>query len=309
MDVGDILDGTFGTIRRNPRTVIGLAALVVGTKEILSVGAAVATGEIPTALGAFSVSVSLQAVGGIGAVAGLVLSALAGALMTGVMVVVLSEDMFGRRTGSGAVWRRVRPRLAALAAGSLIAGMAPFAGLLLLAVPVVGPLLALIVLVLPGGLLWGAWALTTPALMLEHLGPVRALRRSWRLAVPDFWRIWGIRALAVLLGAVMQSLLIIPFATLGTVLAVVLGYGADDPLPLVAFAFVVLGRILGGIIAEPFLAGVLALLYVDRRMRAEGLDIVLQQRDRSARRPACPGGGWAGPARGGGAVALGGSGP
>jgi hypothetical protein len=309
MDVGDILDGAFGTIRRNPRTVLGLAALLVTMQEVLSVGAAVATGDVPTAVGAFSLTSSLQVVGGIGAVVGLVLSTLASALLTGVMVVVVSEDMFGRRTGSGAVWRRVRPRLAALAAGSLIAGLVPFAGLLFLAVPFVGALLALILLVVPGGLLWGAWALTTPALILENLGPIRALRRSWRLAFPNFWRVWGIRALAVLLGGVMQSLLIIPFATLGTVLAVTLGSGADDPLPLVALAVVVLGRILGGIIAAPFLAGVLALLYVDRRMRAEGLDIVLQQRDRAARRPTGAGSGRAGPARGGGAVAMGGIGP
>jgi hypothetical protein len=38
-------------------------------------------------------------------------------------------------------------------------------------------------------------------------------------------------------------------------------------------------------ITAPFLAGVLALLYIDRRMRAEGLDFVLRRQERTARRP------------------------
>ncbi len=285
MDVGDILDGTFGAIRRNPRTVIGLSALLVATQQVLAVAAEIASGDIPTVFVAFSRSASLQVVGGIGAIVGLVLSTLASALLTGMVVVVVSEDMFGRRVGAGDVWRRVRPRLGALVTASLIAGLSPFAGLLFVVVPGAGALLAVILLIVPGALLWGAWALTTPALVLERLGPIRALRRSWRLAFPAFWRVWGIRSLSVLLGLVMQSLLLLPFAALGALLANVAGSSAGDPLPLMALICVVTGSILGGTIAEPFLAGVLALLYVDRRMRAEGLDLVLQRRDRAVRWP------------------------
>jgi hypothetical protein len=46
----------------------------------------------------------------------------------------------------------------------------------------------------------------------------------------------------------------------------------------------VLGGIVAGMITAPFLAGVLALLYIDRRMRAEGLDFVLRRQERTARR-------------------------
>jgi len=283
LDLGDILDGTFGTIRRHPRAMIGLSALLVTVQELLAVGAEVGTGDIPTVFGVLSDRASLQPVGGIGAVLGLLLSTVVGALLTGMVVVVVSEDIFGRRVTAGDVWRRVRPRMWALAAASLIAGLLPFVGLVLLVLPG-GAVLALLSLVVPGAVLWGSLALTTPALVLEHLGPIRALRRSWRLAFRDFWRVWGIRALSVLLGWVMQSLLLVPFATLGALLAYALGARGDDQLPLVALACVVLGSILGGIIAQPFLAGVLALLYVDRRMRAEGLDIVIQQQARASRR-------------------------
>jgi hypothetical protein len=284
LDVGDILDGTFGTIRRNPRTVMGLAALLVTVQQLLAVVAEVGTGDIPTVYGAFSEQASLHAVGGIGAVLSLVLSTLVGAVLTGMIVVVVAEDIFGRRVGIGEVWRRVRPRLRALVLASFMAGVLPFAGLVFLLLPPAGILLTLVTLVVPGAVLWVAWSLTTPALILERLGPIQALRRSWRLAMPGFWRVWGIRALSVLLSWVMQSLLLIPFAALAALLATVLGSGGDDPLPLAALACLVLGSILGSMIAQPFLAGVLALLYVDRRIRAEGLDIVIQRRARTARR-------------------------
>jgi len=280
--VGDILDSTFGTIRRNPRTVIGLSAVLVTLQQLLAVAAEVGTGDIPTVYGAFSDRASLQVVGGVGAVLSLVVSSVVGAVLTGMIVLVVAEDVFGRRLGVGDVWERVRPRLWALIAASLLAGVLPFVGLLFLLLPAGVPL-TLISLAVPGALLWGALALTTPALILERLGPIRALRRSWRLSFPAFWRVWGIRALSVLLGWVMQSLLLIPFTALGVLLATLLGANADDP-PLVALACVVLGSILGGMIAQPFLAGVLALLYVDRRMRAEGLDIVIQQQARAAQR-------------------------
>jgi len=285
--VGDILDGTFGTIRRNPRTVMGLAAVLVTVQQLLAMVAEVGTGDIPTVYGTFSEQASLQVVGGIGAALSLVLSTLVSAVLTGMIVVVVAEDVFGRRVGIGGVWQRVRPRLRALALASLVAGVLPFAGLVFLLFPPGGVLLTLVTLAVPGAVLWAAWSLATPALVLERLGPIRALRRSWRLVMPGFWRVWGIRALSVLLGWVMQGLLIVPFAAFAALLAAVLGSGGgDDPLPLAALACLALGSILGGMIAQPFLAGVLALLYVDRRMRAEGLDIVIQRRARTARRGA-----------------------
>jgi hypothetical protein len=50
--------------------------------------------------------------------------------------------------------------------------------------------------------------------------------------------------------------------------------GPAQPLPFVVLTSV--GAVVAGTIAEPFLAGTLALLYIDRRMRAEALDMTLQ---------------------------------
>ena len=53
----------------------------------------------------------------------------------------------------------------------------------------------LVALVVGGVWLWGVWAVAAPALLLEGVGPVRALRRSAQLVRGRFWRTWGVRAL------------------------------------------------------------------------------------------------------------------
>jgi hypothetical protein len=268
LDVGDILDGTFSAVRRSPRATLGLSAALISVQQLLLAGAQVATGDLPTASGVSPASGPLRFVGGLGGVIGLVLSGIIGAVLTGMIVVVVSDDVLGRKATVAGVWRRVRPRLWALVAASAAISLLPFLGLLLF--------------IVPGVILWTAWSLTVPALVLERLGPIRALRRSWRLAWPDFWRVFGLRGLSVLLGSLMQYLVVIPFAVIAGLLAVALGAGESDQLPFIAWALIALGSITGGMISQPFLAGVLTLLYVDRRMRAEGLDIALQLQRRRA---------------------------
>lgn len=270
LGIGEVLDGTFVTIRRNPRATVGLAALLVTLQQVLAVGVQLVTEGLPT-LGRFEdQAFSAQALGGYGGLLGTLLAAVVGAILTGMLVVVVSDDVVGRQAPAAEVWRRVRPRVWALLVAATIAGITPFVGL--------------VFLVVPGLILWAAWALTTPALVLEGLGPFAALRRSWQLAWPDLVRVWWVRTLSVLLGTLIQLLIAVPFAVVGAVVVEVAG-GGDDSGSVVAVIVLllgVLGAIIAGSLTAPFLAGVLALLYLDRRMRAEGLDLVLRRHLRTA---------------------------
>ena len=277
LGVGELLDGTFSTIRRNPRATVGLAAVLVTLQQVISLAVELGTGGLPTEVGIGDETASIQnLVGGFGGLAGTLVAAVIGALITGMLVVVVSEDVLGRRVGAADVWRRIRPRLWPLLLASTIAGILPYIGLLFL--------------VIPGLILWALWALTTPALVLEGLGPFAALRRSAQLAWPALTRVWCVRALSVLIGLLIQALIALPFGLIGALIVV-----ANQPEPGTAatvaiLAVSVLGGILAGMITTPFLAGVLALLYIDRRMRAEGLDFVLRRQDRTAGRGAVSGG-------------------
>lgn len=250
--VGDVLDGTFTTIRHNPRATVGLAALLITVQQGLVVTVQLLTGGIPTLAGFGDETLSLQVFGGFDTIIGTLVSAVVGAVLTGMLVVVVSEDVLGRQVTAAQVWRRIRPRIWALLVASAIAGLLPYVGLILL--------------VAPGVILWGAWALTTPALILEGLGPVQAVRRSWRLAWPDFGRVWSIRTLSVLLAMLMEALVVVPFGVIAAATAYALGADEGDQVPVVALVLVVLGGIAAGTVTAPFLAGVLALLYVDRRI-------------------------------------------
>jgi hypothetical protein len=277
LGVGELLDGTFSTIRRNPRATVGLAALLVTLQQVISLAVQLGTNGLPTQVGVGDETESIQAlIGGFGGITSALVSAVIAAVITGMLVVVVSEDVLGRRVSAAEVWRRIRPRLWPLLLAAAMAGILPYVGLLFL--------------IIPGLILWALWALTTPALVLEGLGPIAALRRSAQLAGPALIRVLGVRTLSVLIGLLIQVLIALPFGLIG-VLIVVAGDGDPGSTATVAIlALDVLGAIVAGMITAPFLAGVLALLYIDRRMRAEGLDFVLRRQERTARQAPVGGG-------------------
>jgi hypothetical protein len=262
MSTGELLDGAFATIRRNPAATMGLSAIFVTVQQLLLAGIELLTGELSAPEFSFRT--------GSGAEVGLTLTglisyplgAVVAALLTGMIAVVIMADVHGRRTSLGQVWRASRPRLGALLVTALLVGALPY--------------LALSLLVAPGMMLWGYWALATPVLLTEGAGPLAALRRSWRLVRHDYWRVWGIRALSVLIGLLMQVILVLPFALAATLLSQLGDGDVQDP-GLLFLALSVVGNIVAGTVVAPFKAGVQALLYVDRRMRAEALDIVWQR--------------------------------
>ncbi len=256
--VGEILDGAFRTVRRQPRVTLGVAAVVTLVQLVVSLLAAASTG------GALISTVRVQgglpfrsAFTGAGLLSVLI-GAAAGAVLTAMIAVIAADTVLGRPTGAGAAWRRVRPLVWRL----LVIGV----------ITTIGPLLGLLLLVVPGVFLWGAWALAVPAMVLERAGVAGSLRRSWRLAVPDWWRVWGTRALSALLAFLVSSLLSLPALFYGA-FSLFRTEGRDVGVGS-AIALTVTSSV-ASIVVAPFVAAVLALLYVDRRMRAEGLDVTL----------------------------------
>ena len=114
------------------------------------------------------------------------------------------------------------------------------------------------------------------AVVLEREGPVRALGRSWRLVRGSFWRVLGITLLAGLIVVVTAGVLQIPFS-----LFAAMAGGGNSLLPstggnVAGILISAVGGVVAGAVARPISAGVAVLLYVDLRMRREGLDLVLQ---------------------------------
>jgi hypothetical protein len=141
--------------------------------------------------------------------------------------------------------------------------------------------LGLVLCIIPGAFLWGAWALVIPALVLERIGVRAAIRRSFRLVTPSFWRVFGIRALGKLIASVVAApFAVITVATGASDLFSQLNNNGDTQSVHVSASTVIVAAVVSVIVTTltaPFLAGLLTLLYVDRRIRAEALDVQLQQ--------------------------------
>ena len=290
---GDFFDGSFRAIRHNPRVMIGLSALVLVVTNILValplVGLVTAGGLLDPTATAEPTEAQLVAMGGslLALIPTGFLQSVAIIVLTGMLILSVTQSVVDRRLSTAELWRRAKGRvwpligwslLQSVGAGLLVAlALAP--GIVLLVLEeFIGGAVALVLLVL-GALVLGAWgyvvlAFVPVVIVVERLGVLAAIRRSYRLVRGAFWRTLGILVLTAVIAGIVAQLLGTPFAIVGG-----LGLALLESNPTLAGIIyagaVSLGSTVGLVLAVPFLAAVVALLYVDRRIRLEGLDVTL----------------------------------
>ena len=112
------------------------------------------------------------------------------------------------------------------------------------------------------------FAVTAPAIGAEGIGPLAGMRRAWNLAIRRYWRTLGVSWLIGITSFLLSN-------ALGGLPQVLVGFfGFDLAWPLLAA-----GNILGAVIATPFVAAATVLLYLDLRIRTEGLDLEMSARE------------------------------
>jgi hypothetical protein len=296
LSVGEILDGAFQAVRANARTMVGTAAAVIAAVTVLSL--------VPEALllnrlrdnpaltgGSSSLDDQIDLIGGLGEsrIVSTVLTFIAVTMLEALLIVPVSEAVLGRRMGAAAMWRRARGRVLAALGVALLTGLVTVLAVVALLVPgvvalIAGEDVAGVILLLAGGagavvvllLLYTRWSLAAPALVLENASVTTAMRRSWRIVRGSTWRVFGILLLAGIIVSIGQAVVTVPVGLLAGLPAA----GQDNPYESLPITFVQLlitgvGTIVAGAIFYPFSAAVSALLYIDLRMRREGLDVRL----------------------------------
>ncbi|GAB2917019.1 membrane protein [Nonomuraea fastidiosa] len=293
LGLGDILDGTIKLIRSNPKAVLGLSAVAALLTSVpLGVGQALimdssraaiedpvraSNAEFEAMVGTFGATLVSYAV-----------QFIAVTLLTGVLTRILGRAVFGGNITAGEAWQLSKSRVPALFGVVGLMTLIMIIPVVVFAVLVIG----LSVSGASGGGMLGAtllfllfyigyylffrtrFALASPAVVLEGLGPIAAMRRSWRLVTGDFWRMFGILLLTMLLVQFVGSVLTFPFTVVGTALGT---FGAGSAATTVVTAVLLaVGSTVGLMVVYPFEAGVAGLLYADRRMRSEAFDLVLQ---------------------------------
>lgn len=300
---GELLDGAVSTMRKHWRVQLGLTAAVVTFITVVQAvtswiwlrdTAAFSSDAISSDPFASGDPTAGGAAANIVQVLGMVIGVLAQTVLSGILTVVVGRAVLGREVSASEAWAQVRPRVWRLIGLSLLIPMVCFgivlvAGLVPLAlwaagVPDAAAIVLAVVLVgaaIPAAVfLWVRFSVAAPAMVLERAGVRTALRRSARLVTRSWWRVFGILLLIQLMAQILASVLVLPFALAGIGIDATIDGDAGG---IWFFVLLMVGSAIGGLITYPFTAGVTALLYVDLRMRREGLDLALV---RSAGEPA-----------------------
>ncbi|KQX78680.1 MULTISPECIES: DUF7544 domain-containing protein [Streptomyces] len=295
LGVGEILDGAVSTMRANWRPVLGISLAVSVVTEILAL-------LLQRYLLPDATSVDANAVGAealrqasdsarselIATAPATLLAMIATLITTSVLTVVISRSVLGRTVTLSEAWAEARPRLLPLLGLTLLLSLMSVAIMAVALLP--GFLLggnsglALLFLGFIGAcavILWLMirFTLAAPALMLERQSVLTSLRRSAKLVKGNWWRTFGILALTYLLVLVVTLIIAIPFGIIAIMadsngLNEFLNSSSSD----YGWPFLIImgiGEVIVSTLTYPFTAGVMALLYVDQRIRREALDLDL----------------------------------
>ncbi|MET7686187.1 hypothetical protein [Streptomyces sp. NPDC005423] len=298
LGVGEILDGAVSTMRTYWRTVLGISLGIAVVTQLIAVllqGLVLNDNADTSALNDPTASLSEigRAMGESLAVSGVVfLITLVGTVIaTSLLTTVTSRAVLGKPVTTGEAWRDARPQvlklfgliflLLLIALGIVLVGTLP--GILVAAAGSTDAGIGLAVLGGLGATVVAVWlmvrfSLSTPILMLEKQGVVKAMSRSVKLVRGAWWRIFGIQLLSQIIANIMASVLVIPFAFIAGALSGDGLSGLVNGTGTLGWTFLIvtgIGSVLARTLTFPVTAGVAVLLYIDQRIRREALDLDL----------------------------------
>lgn len=251
MTMGDLLDGGFNVLRAEARTVLALAAVFVVPVQLLVaflnrdaledldrlIEETVATGSSPTNVGS-----------GWAAFISTVGPSLGQTLIGAGLAAMVVAWYAGTRLGLGDLLRTLRGRALALCVAWFFVHLIELAGILALGL---GSLVAM-----------AFYIVTAPAIAVEGLGPFAGMGRAARLAGRRFWFVLGFGLLSGLVASTLGQVLGLLPQFLGLLLGPDLGWIALG-----------VGAILTQLVSTTVVGASTALLYLDLRIRLEGLDL------------------------------------
>lgn len=313
LQIGDLFSGVFKAIRGNVAATVGLAALtsVIFLVPFTALGTWVAsldtTSLAPGSDDPFGpVNSSPLSIGSVASYIPSIASTFSTILLAGFLAYVIGQAVLGRKVTMGETWEGTKGRLLALVGATLVVSLITLVVLVIgVGIPVAigvalvssgtDPGAGMIVVLVLGGLVWllalilamlyffTRLGFTTSAIVLERMGVGAAITRSWRLVgglrERNFWRILGLRLLTSLVVGMASSIVTVPLVLImmGVMFAVLSNGGDASQLFMAQTIMTGVAGLIGGALTTPFTAGIDALLYVDTRIRREGLDVTLMQ--------------------------------
>lgn len=235
LGVGEIVDATFTVYRRRfgPMFTIALVLVFVPFLVSLAGGCSLDSGGTTTCT---------SPIGWLGYYAGVV-----GSIVAGVAAVLVAAGAYAdvpsdwRNALGVGVRRTVAILLATIVAGVLIA-------------------VGFVLLIIPGIFLTVSLAVVWEALIIEGIGPMESIKRSWRLVAGERWRLFGAGLLVIVLTVIVIG---IASAVMALILASGLGVSGGMTGYLV--------QQVATLLSVPLTAALGTVIYLDLRVRKESL--------------------------------------
>ncbi|WP_369960762.1 hypothetical protein [Leifsonia sp. EB34] len=309
LSFGTLLGAPFQALRRNPKITVGAALLLQGVPAIVVTavlfgGVYLLFSRVETASAADRGTITAGAVGGsiVLGVLVVVISGIFGALLQGIIVAEVSRETLGEKLTLRALWRLIRPRFGALVGWTFLWSLFWLVALalvvsIIVALAMLGGTAGVIgaVLVgLGGGLgllavfiwLYTKLSIVPSALVIERLPFRSAIARSWRLTTGYFWRTFGVIVLLWLIIWAVTQVISVPFAIIGGMLGGIFAPTSLSSANPNSYSQVIVGQLgvnglsaivgaIVGAIGSVVQWGAIGLIYIDLRMRKEGLDLEL----------------------------------
>lgn len=263
LTIGDALDLAVGLFRAHAGTMLGIGATVSVPLFLLPL-CAFGGMAAPFALNAPSAdSARTATVAAFAASSGVFLVAvvfggLAAWIQAGAAVSATAQALATGRPSIRRAYREAFHKWLSILIAAVLLFAADAAVSLIAIVPCIGLLLSLPLISLVHALFGFAW----PAIMLEDLDGVEALRRSYRLARGALPRVW----LAMLAAGALSAA-----AWIGPA-ALALSFMGLLP-PLIGAAMLIAIIAAASCLSSPFAHAVTTIMYYDLRMRQEGYDL------------------------------------
>ncbi|MGK9148810.1 hypothetical protein KXS11_14370 [Plantibacter flavus] len=302
LSFSDLFGAPFLVLRRNPKATFGSALLLQGVTTVLSL---VIVGLVTW----LSLSRLSQAAPGeedaigAGAVTAIILSFLipvavsiiGSAILQGIIAQEVARGTIGEKLPLGALWRRTKSRFLpligytflligvvtvfvalAVGLGFLLTTLGGAVGVVL---TVLMAIFAILVLVAASAWLGTKFSLTPSIIVLENGRVFASLARSWRLTDGYFWRTFGVQFLVSSVVSVAAQVVATPISVLaGLVPALFVGVDSEATMIVATIAaqgLSLLVSVIIGAITVVVISATSAVIYVDLRMRKEGLDLDL----------------------------------
>ncbi|WP_052226552.1 hypothetical protein [Microbacterium mangrovi] len=303
---GTILGRSFAALRHNPRVLLGFALAVQGAAYLIGIAL---VGGVSFAMfsrldnvqpGSSAYDQIMAGSVGVTVLVAVVVSLLMGAfgvLVQGVVVIDVARGVLAERPTLREIWAQVRPVAWRLIGYAALLTLAAMIGVALAAAVGVGVGAALgagaagwavgvllTVLALTAGLPVWLWlsaklALVPAAILLERATVMGGIARSWRLTRRRFWAVLGVIVVIWLAFFALGQVVAVPFSLIGSLTGSVIAPTGGDTQGLVVQ--IVVSAIVQVVVLIIQLVGSIVqstascLLYVDCRMRHEGLDLDL----------------------------------